>query len=101
MYPNQHNQSMVQMHPSELFQQPQTYPTQQFVANQKPKAKTQNPNGPFVPMVRLSAKFCDVCGKLNHTAKVNAGGDRNYKDAVKTFRFQTSQKTNKTTESAP
>ena len=69
-YPNmyQNQQPMVQMHPSAQFQQSQNYPTQHFVANQMPQAETQNPNGPFGPMVRSSAKFCDVCGKFNHTA---------------------------------
>ena len=68
MYPKQHNQPMVQMHPSALFEQTQTYTTQQFVANQRPQAETQNPNGSFIPMVRSSAKFGDVCGKIKHTA---------------------------------
>ena len=68
MYPNQQNQPMVQMHPSALLQQPQTHPTQQFVANQVPQAETQNLNGHFVPMVLSSAKLCDVCGSFNHIA---------------------------------
>ena len=68
MYPNQQNQPMVQMHPSALLQQPQTHPTQQFVANQVPQAETQNPNGHFVPMVLSSAKLCDVCRSFNHIA---------------------------------
>ena len=66
--PNQHNQPMVQMHQSAQFQQSQNYPTQQFGANQMPQAEKHKPNGPFIPMVRSSAKLCDVCGKFNHTA---------------------------------
>ena len=68
MFQKQHNQPILQMHPSSQFQTAQNYPKQHFVANQMPQAETQNPNGPFVPIVRSSAKFRDVFGKLNPTA---------------------------------